>query len=41
MSITERGLPFGIAGDWHGVPFLVFAPHLFACCMSKSMGLIR
>jgi hypothetical protein len=34
-----RQRPFGIAGDWHGLPLRVFAPHRGLDCMSKSMGL--
>ena len=32
--------PFGIAGDWHGLPLRVLAPHLGAWCISKSIRLI-
>jgi hypothetical protein len=34
-----RQRPFGIAGDWHGLPLRVFAPQRGLDCMSKSMGL--
>ena len=37
-----RHLPFGIAGDWHGLPFLVRAPQRGLWCMGNllCMGLI-
>ena len=35
-----RHLPFTIAGDWHGFPFRVRAPHLLARRMCNCMGLI-
>src|SRR5215470_17665148 len=34
-----RHRPFGIAGDWQGLPLRVFAPQRGLDCMSKSMGL--
>ena len=34
-----RQRPFGIAGDWQGLPLRVFAPQRGLDCMSKSMGL--
>ena len=35
-----RQRPFGIAGDWHGLPRRVSARHRGACCMGNCMGLI-
>ena len=32
-----RHLPFSIAGDWHGVPALVFAPQRGLRCMGNLL----
>jgi hypothetical protein len=34
-----RHLPFGIDGDWHGVPLRVLAPQRFARRICDCMGL--
>jgi hypothetical protein len=42
FSACIRHRPFGIAGDWHRIPFLVRAPHRRLTCIGNllCMGLI-